>query len=129
MLSKSIVRVPRASVGTAGVILAVVLALGLAPLQAYSAPLQIAADSYTQATCKASTTTNHQAIVEPDSFSNDSTIVAAYQVGRIYDGGACATGFATSTDNGATWTSGLLPGLTKYAGGGTYDRATDPAVA
>ena len=67
--------------------------------------------------------------MEPDSFSNGSTIVAAYQVGRIYDGGACAIGFSTSTDNGATWTSGLLPGLTKYAGGGTYDRATDAAVA
>ncbi len=32
-------------------------------------------------------------------------------------------------NNGATWTSGLLPGLTKYTGGGTFDRATDPAVA
>ena len=57
--------------------------------------------------------TNHHANVEPDSFSNGSTIVAAYQVGRIYDGGACAIGFATSTNNGATWTSGLLPGITK----------------
>jgi hypothetical protein len=66
--------------------------------------------------------------VEPDTFSNGSTIVATFQVGRIYDGGACATGFATSTNNGATWTSGLLPGLTKYTGG-TFDRATDPAVA
>ena len=36
------------------------------------------------------------------------------QVGRIYDGGACAIGFATSTNNGATWTSGLLPGITKW---------------
>ncbi len=77
----------------------------------------------------ASATTNHQANVEPDSFSNGSTIVAAYQVGRIYDGGACAIGFSTSTNNGATWTSGLLPGLTKYTGGGTFDRATDAAVA
>jgi hypothetical protein len=128
MLSRSIARFHLASVGTAGVILAVVLALGLSPLQAYSAPLTIATDPYTQATCKASATTNHQAIVEPDSFSNSSTIVAAYQVGRIYDGGACATGFATSTNNGATWTSGLVPGLTKYTGG-TYDRVTDPAVA
>jgi len=70
--------------------------------------------------------------VEPDSFSNGSTIVATYQVGRIYDGGACAIGFSTSTDNGATWTSGLLPGLTKWTkteGAGTYDRATDAAVA
>jgi hypothetical protein len=100
-----------------------------APVTAASVPLQIATDPYTQATCAASSTTNHHANVEPDSFSNGSTIVATYQVGRVYDGGACAIGFSTSTDNGATWTSGLLPGLTKYTGGGTFDRATDAAVA
>jgi hypothetical protein len=55
--------------------------------------------------------------------------VAAYQVGRIFDGGACAIGFSTSTNNGSTWTSGLLPGVTKYVGGGAFDRATDAAVA
>lgn len=98
-------------------------------LVAHAATIAIGADPFTQATCHASSTTNHQANVEPDSFSNGSTIVASYQVGRIYDGGACAIGFATSTDNGATWTTGLLPGLTKYTGGGTFDRATDPAVA
>lgn len=96
---------------------------------ALAATTDIAADPFTQATCAASAATNHHANVEPDTFSNGSTIVAAYQVGRIYDGGACAIGFATSTDNGATWTSGLLPGLTKYTGGGAFDRATDPAVA
>jgi hypothetical protein len=110
-------------------IIAVVLVLAAFPVFAASVPVQIAADPFTQSTCHASALTNHQTNVEPDSFSNGSTIVAAYQVGRIYDGGACATGFSTSTDNGATWTSGLLPGLTKYAGGGTYDRVTDPAVA
>ena len=111
-----------------------VLALAAFPVFAASVPLQIGVDPFTQATCHASNTTNHQANVEPDSFSNGSTIVAAYQVGRIYDGGACAIGFSTSTDNGATWTStsGLLPGLTKWTtaqGVGPYDRATDPAVA
>src|SRR6185503_1826986 len=109
--------------------IAVVLALVAFPAFAASVPLEIGTDSFTQATCAASTATNHQANVEPDSFSNGSTIVASYQVGRIYDGGACAIGFSTSTNNGATWTSGLLPGLTKYSGGGTFDRATDPAVA
>lgn len=95
----------------------------------YAATLTIGTDPFTQTTCHASNTTNHQANVEPDSFSYGSTIVAAYQVGRIYDGGACAIGFSTSTDNGATWTGGLLPGVTKYFGGGTFDRATDAAVA
>lgn len=94
-----------------------------------AATSDVGVDPFTQATCKASNTTNHKANVEPDSFSNGSTIVAAYQVGRIYDGGACAIGFSTSTNNGATWTSGLLPGITKWSGGGTFDRATDAAVA
>jgi len=109
--------------------IAVVLALAAFPVFAASVPLQIGVDPFTQASCHASALTNHQANVEPDSFSNGSMIVAAYQVGRIYDGGACAIGFSTSTDNGATWTSGLLPGVTKYVGGGTFDRATDAAVA
>jgi hypothetical protein len=95
-----------------------------------AAIVHIGTDPFTQATCHGSATTNHQANVEPDSFSNGSTIVAAYQVGRIYDGGACAIGFSTSTNNGATWTSGLLPSLTKYTSpAGTFDRATDAAVA
>ena len=96
---------------------------------AAAVPLQIASDPFTQATCAASSTTNHHANVEPDSFSNGSTIVAAYQVGRVFDGGACAIGFSTSTDNGAIWTSGLLPSITKWANGGSNDRATDPSVA
>jgi hypothetical protein len=90
---------------------------------------QLSSDPFTQATCAASATTYHHTEVEPDTFSNGSTIVAAFQVGRIFDGGACAIGFATSTDNGASWTNGLLPGITKYTGGGTNDRATDAAVA
>jgi hypothetical protein len=129
MFGRRVLRHPIAA-GTA--VLAIVGASVAVPVvvaSAASAPLVIAADPFTQATCKASAATNHHANVEPDSFSNGSTIVAAFQVGRIYDGGACAIGFSTSTDNGATWTSGLLPGLTKYTGGGTFDRATDPAVA
>lgn len=91
--------------------------------------LGIATDPFTQTTCRASSTTNHQANVEPDSFSHGSAIVAAFQVGRIYDGGACAIGFATSMNNGASWTNGLLPGVTKWYAGGTDDRATDASVA
>jgi len=113
---------------------AAICALGLllsvvSPASA-AAPLVIGSDPYTQATCHGSATTNHHANVEPDSFSFGSTIVAAYQVGRIYDGGACAIGFSTSTDNGSTWTSGLLPSVTKYTSpAGSFDRATDAAVA
>jgi hypothetical protein len=88
-------------------------------------------DPFTKSTCTANNTQNHKANVEPDSFAYGSTIVAAYQVGRLYDGGACAIGFSTSTDNGTTWTtSGLLPGITKNTTTkGPNDRATDASVA
>jgi hypothetical protein len=106
------------------------LVAAIAPTVVGAALLQISSDPYTQATCQGSTLTNHQTEVEPDTFSFGSTIVATFQVGRIYDGGACATGFATSTNNGATWTSGLLPGITKYTTAkGPNDRATDASVA
>src|SRR6186997_2374468 len=110
-------------------VLCAALALTVGVAGANAATLAISTDPFTQATCAASTTTNHKTEVEPDSFSNGSTIVSTFQVGRVFDGGACAIGFATSTNNGATWASGLLPGVTKYVGGGTYDRASDPAVA
>jgi hypothetical protein len=56
--------------------------------------------------------------------------VSDFQVGRFYDGGASNLGWATSTDNGAHWTNGFLPGITKIVNpGNPYDRATDPAVA
>ena len=105
------------------------LVAAVLPGGALATTLHISTDPFSQATCAGSAATSHQTEVEPDTFSNGSTIVAAFQVGRIYDGGACAIGFATSTNNGGSWTGGLLPGLTKYAAGGTWDRATDAAVA
>ena len=72
----------------------------------------------------------HQTVVEPDTFSAGSTIVAVAQQGRFFDGGASDNGFATSTNNGASWTSGSLPGITIYTSvPGRYDRASDPSVA
>ncbi len=114
-------------------LLSLIVSLAFRSGAAYAATSQdISTDPYTQATCAASNTTNHHTEVEPDTYSNGATIVAAYQVARIYDGGACAIGFATSTNNGSTWTTGLLPGITKWTvsqGAGPYARATDPAVA
>lgn len=112
--------------------IAVGVVLTLAPIAVLASTLQISSDPYKQSTCSASAATNHATEVEPDSFSNGSTIVSAFQVGRIYDGGACAVGFATSTNNGAKWTTGLLPGITKWTttqGAGPNDRATDASVA
>ena len=111
---------------TLGVLLPAAVAV---PAEAEASVLPISSDPFTQATCAASATTNHHTEVEPDTFAAGSTIVSAFQVGRIYAGGACAIGFATSTNNGASWTAGLLPGITKYSGSGPNDRATDAPVA
>ncbi len=71
----------------------------------------------------------HATEVEPHVLANGTTLVSAFQTGRIAPGGATAIGWATSTDGGATWTNGFLPGLTSGSGGGPYSAASDPAVA
>lgn len=85
--------------------------------------LQVSSDPFTIAPGQ------HATEVEPHVISNGTTMVAAFQVGRIAPGGATDIGFATSTDGGATWNQGSLPGLTKGEGSGPYDSASDPAVA
>jgi hypothetical protein len=74
-------------------------------------------------------TSQHATEVEPDTFSFGNTIVASSQVGRFFDGGASDISFVTSKDGGATWTSGMLPGITTFQGGGTLGRVSDPSVA
>src|SRR5580700_7314616 len=71
----------------------------------------------------------HATEVEPHMLANGTTLVAAFQTGRIVNGGGTAIGWATSTDGGSTWTHGFLPGLTTGNGGGPYSAASDPAVA
>src|SRR5579862_3152423 len=70
----------------------------------------------------------HATEVEPDTFAFGSTVVSTFQVSRIFGASAMDIGFATSTDGGATWTNGLLPGITTSEGG-TFDSAGDPVVA
>jgi hypothetical protein len=85
---------------------------------------KLSTDPYTNSTSQ------HATEVEPDTYSFGSTIVSAFQVGRFNNGGSSNIGFATSTDNGATWTSGFLPGTTTFATpAGTFDRVSDPSVA
>ncbi len=58
------------------------------------------------------------------------TTVATFQVGRRFSGAADNVGFAVSSDNGSTWRSGLLPGLTRASVPvGPNERASDPVVA
>lgn len=69
----------------------------------------------------------HATEVEPGIFASGATIVTAFQIGRRYNGGASDIGFATSTNGGASWSNGSLPGLTVSAGG-AYLAASDPSV-
>jgi hypothetical protein len=71
----------------------------------------------------------HATEVEPHMLANGSTLVAAFQTGRIVPGGGTDIGWAISSDGGTTWTHGFLPGLTTGEGTGPYAAASDPAVA
>ncbi len=72
----------------------------------------------------------HQTQVEPSVAGAGSTAVATFQVGRFTDGGAAGIGWATSTDAGRTWRSGVLPALTTASTPpGEAPRASDPSVA
>jgi hypothetical protein len=72
----------------------------------------------------------HETQVEPDSLTVGRTTVTTFQVGRRHDGAATNVGFAVSRDDGRTWKSGLLPGLTQASvPAGPNARATDPVVA
>jgi hypothetical protein len=72
----------------------------------------------------------HETEVEPDSFTFGRTTVATFQVGRRFDGAATNVGFAVTTNDGASWRSGLLPGLTIASRPpGPNARASDPVVA
>jgi hypothetical protein len=75
------------------------------------------------------TSSQHKTEVEAGASAFGSTIVSAFQVGRIFAGGASDIGFATSLDAGTTWTSGFLPGITVFQGGTNYTAVSDPAVA
>ena len=76
-----------------------------------------------------STLGQHASEVEPAVYSVGATTVAAFQVGRLYDGGSMAIGWATRVGGGA-WCHGLLPGLTKtQTPRGPFDRLSDATVA
>jgi hypothetical protein len=100
------------------------MALGAIAASANVALTQISSDPYTN------TTSFHKTEVEPDTFASGSSLVAGFQVGRFFDGGASNIGFSTSSDGGATFTQGFLPGTTVFATpAGVYPRASDPSVA
>jgi len=86
--------------------------------------LKIATDPFTNSTSQ------HKTVVEPDSFFFGSTGVAAAQAGRFTDGGSSGIVFARSIDNGVSYTSGTLPGITVFQNPpGPFARVSDPSVA
>src|SRR5690349_20026857 len=101
---------------------AAVLLMTSAPAAANVALTQVSTDPYTDAQAQ------HQSEVEPDTYAFGSTIVSAFQVGRVSGGGASNIGWSRSGDGGATWTHGYLPGITTN-GGGTFGQASDASVA
>lgn len=87
---------------------------------------QVSADPFTNGTSQ------HATEVEPDTFAFGSTVIASFQSGRFFDGGATDIGYARSSDGGATWGApGFLPGMTTSSGVSTspYERVSDPSVA
>src|SRR5262249_8391998 len=109
---------------SAAAVLALSVALATALVVSANVTLtQISTDPFTNATSQ------HKPPVEPDPFSFGSTIVATFQSGRFFDGGASDIGWATSSNSGGSWTHGFLPGITTFQGSGPYDRVSDPTVA
>ncbi len=120
LLSKSASMV--ASVATAGAILAATVV----PASAAVGSLKISQDHTVGAGAQ------HNTEVEPVTASWGNTIVSTFQDGRYatQTSGAAAAGFSTSTNGGATWTSGLLPGITVNSPNpSAYQRTVNMTVA
>ncbi len=101
-----------------------VVALSGTVLAAQTGLTQISSDPFTNST------SFHRTQVEPDTFSFGSTIVSTFQVGRFHNGGASDIGFSTSTNSGAKFTQGFLPGLTfQVDPTSPYERVSDASVA
>jgi hypothetical protein len=106
-----------------GVVAAMLLAVPAA--RANVALTRVSADPFTNPTSQ------HATEVEPDTFANGATVVAAFQVGRFFDGGATNIGFARSGTGGASWDPpGFLPGMTYSSGAASpFERVSDASVA
>src|SRR5205085_11976044 len=87
---------------------------------------QVSADPFTNPTSQ------HATELEPDTFAHHGTVVAAFQVGRFFNGGASDIGSVRSGNGGASWDApGFLPGMTFSSGdpSSPYERVSDPSVA
>src|SRR6266446_3672102 len=88
--------------GLMAMTLALVFALS-STLSAFAsvALLQLSSDPFTNSASQ------HATEVEPDTFAAGGTLVSAFQVGRIFGGGAADIGFATSSNGGSNFKNGF----------------------
>jgi hypothetical protein len=86
---------------------------------------QVSADPYTNATSQ------HATELEPDTFADHGTVVATFQVGRFFNGGASDIGVVRSGDGGATWGAPNFLHDTFNSGdtSSPFERVSDPSVA
>ena len=86
---------------------------------------RVSADPFTNPTSQ------HATELEPDTFAYGSTVIAAFQVGRFFNGGATDIGVVRSGDGGQTWDApSFLPGMTSSSGAASpFERVSDPTVA
>jgi hypothetical protein len=106
-------------------ILPLLLALAL-PASSQISLIRVSIDNLTNSD------SDHKTEVEPDIFAWGDTIVSTFHVARrpgSIGWGSGDIGYATSTDEGKTWTHGDLPGLTVNYENGTFGAAADPSVA
>src|SRR5919197_6112944 len=112
--------IPVRLAAAAGLGLLLVATVVAGPAAARSSAILLSTDPYSNSFSQ------HQTEVEPDSLSHGSTIVSAFQVGRVFIGAAANIGWATSGDGGRTWRHGFLPSTTTNASPpGKYARASD----
>src|SRR4051795_11596340 len=109
-----------------GVAAAVSLLAWAGPARANVPLTRVSTDPFTNPTSQ------HATELEPDTFAFGNTVVAAFQVGRFFDGGATDIGFVRSADGGRSWGApGFMPGMTFSSGvtASPYERVSDPSVA
>jgi BNR repeat-like domain len=75
-------------------------------------------------------TAAHATEVEPDTFAWGSTVVTAFQTGRVFNGGSSDIGWATSRNGGISWRHGFMPAATTASKpAGRFFAASDASVA
>lgn len=119
-------RAKRWSAVLVGVAVTAALAAGTPAQAAQPGVTQISSDPFTPASLPPA---EHATEVEPDTFAWGSTVVSAFQTGRVFNGGSSDIGWATSKNGGGQWTHGFLPATTTASTPpGPFFAASDASV-